>query len=473
MTNNLTIDSARKLLASREISVLELVEYYLERIERINPHYNIYLRMNQHIQEEAARADTVIASNPRVWETQPLFGLPYALKDNFLVKGFEITASSKVLKGFVAPYSATVVEKLTQAGALLLGITNMDAWAHGSSTETSDFGPTLNPWNKDHLPGGSSGGSAAAVAADLCVFAIGSETAGSIRQPASWCGVTGFKPTYGMVSRYGVVAMASSTDSPGPLAKNVEDCALLTSVLAGKDPYDATTLPGASSISFVPSDVKWSKIKLAIPKEYMSEDLDPEVLKLVRTAIAVFKSQGAKVDEISLLDPKYSIAVYTIVQRSEVSSNLSRYQGIRYGHPRAEFGQEAKRRIMLGTFALSSGYYDAYYKKAQQVRTMIRDDFDKVFESYDAIIAPVSPCVALKVGASKDAAMFGELQDLLLEASSIAGLTGLSVPCGFSKELPVGLQITGQKQTENVVLSLGKAYQQLTSFHQSFPDISL
>lgn len=347
----------------------------------------------------------------------------------------------------------------------------MDAWAHGSSTETSDYGATKNPWNLNHLPGGSSGGSAAAVAADECIVAVGTETAGSIRQPAAWCGVTGLKPTYGRVSRYGIVAMASSTDSPGPIAKNVYDAGLLLNVLAGPDAYDATTIktPFSLSLNTIKPDI--ASMKIGVPKDYLLKDMNPRVIQLIRNAAQVFESLGARVEEISLLDPKYAIGVYTILQRSEVSSNLARYDGIRYGHDRSYFGEEAKKRMMLGTYSLSTGYYDEYYKKSQRVRTLIVEDFNKAFATYDLIIGPVSPGPALKIGASKNQPMFGEMEDVLVEASSIAGLTGLSVPCGFVDGLPIGLQITGPQQAEMKVITAGLAYQNHTTWHHQKPQI--
>ena len=365
-------------------------------------------------------------------------------------------------------YESTVTRKLKDAGAIIIGKTNMDAWAHGSSTESSDFGPTLNPWNTNHLPGGSSGGSAAAVAADMCIAAICSETAGAVRQPAAWCGVTGFKPTYGRVSRYGVIAMASSTDSPGPITKTVEDAAILAQIIAGHDPFDATSSPLPVGDYISKLKTQNSKLKIGLAKEY----LVGQSKSVVSQAAEKLKELGHEVSEISLLDPKYSIGVYTIVQRSEVSSNLARYDGIRYGHDRSFFGDEAKRRIMLGTYALSSGYYDQYYTKAQKVRTLIIKDFEEAFKKFDLIIGPTSPGPALKVGASIDSPMFGELEDMLLEPSSIAGLTSISVPCGFVDGLPIGLQITGPQFAEKLVSQAAFSYQQKTTWHVQKPQLS-
>ncbi len=448
-----------------KFSCVELVTHLLERIDKYNPKLNIFLAMNEKVMEEAMEIDEQMAIKGI---DRPLLGIPVAVKDNFLTKGMVTTAASKVLENYQPHYESTVTERLKAAGAILLGKTNMDAFAHGSSTETSDFGASLNPWNVSHLPGGSSGGSAAAVAAQMVPVAIGSETAGSVRQPAAWCGVVGMKPTYGRVSRYGVVAMASSTDSPGVLARNLNDAALVLSVMAGKDEKDATSSPTPVKDYVLKKDLKGMRIGLV--KEYLVEGVDERVKTLIKEAAEKMKELGAKVNEVSLMDPKYAIGVYTIVQRSEVSSNLARYDGIRYGNSREVFNEENKRRIMLGTYVLSSGYYEAYYKKAQQVRTVIVKEFEKVFADYDLLIGPVSPGPALKMGASKDQPMFGEIEDRLVEASSIAGLPGVSVPCGFVDGLPIGLQITGKQFEEEKVMSVAKSYQENTDY-QKFPKL--
>jgi aspartyl-tRNA(Asn)/glutamyl-tRNA(Gln) amidotransferase subunit A len=400
----------------------------------------------------------------------PMLGIPFSIKDNFLTEGIHTTASSKVLENFIPPYSATVVERLMSAGIVILGKTNMDAWAHGSSTETSDYGASLNPWDTNKLPGGSSGGAAASLAADECLAAIGSETAGSIRQPSAWCGTVGLKPTYGRVSRYGVVAMGSSLDSPGPITKNVEDAALILDVLAGNDPYDATT--SLETVKEYTKNLKESrKMTIGISDAYFT-GVDPESANAVEEAIKVLEKQGHGVKKIKLFDPKYAIDVYTILQRSEVSSNLARYDGIRYGNDRSYFGEEAKRRIMLGTYALSAGYYDAYYKKAQKVRTLIIQDFVSAFEKIDVIIGPTAPVTALKVGASKDNPMFGELMDVLVEPSSIAGLCGINMPVGFSKErMPIGMQIIGPQDGEKTILNLAYQYEKVTGWRKEKPNL--
>lgn len=457
---NLTIKLAIEKLKNKEISSTELVKTYLEKIEKIDKKINAYVTVcKKEALEQAKLADQKIKDGIE----QSLLGIPIAIKDNFSTRGIRTTASSKVLDDYIPPYDSTVVKKLKDAGAVILGKTNLDAWAHGSSTETSDYGPTKNPWNTKHLPGGSSGGSAASVAADLTIAAIGSETAGSIRQPASWCGVVGLKPTYGRVSRYGIIAMGSSLDSPGPLTKTVEDSALLLEVIAGKDSLDATTSPNKvlKYSEKLSKDIK--SIKIGISKQYFIEGIDKEVEEAVKKTVKKIEDAGAKIEEIALFDPKYAIDVYTIIQRSEVSSNLARYDGIRYGSDRESFGDEAKRRIMFGTYALSSGYYDKYYNKAQQVRTLIIEDFKKAFSKVDVIIAPTSPSLALPLGATKEASMFGEIADVLVEPSSIAGLAGINIPIGFSNsKLPIGMQIIGPQFSEQLVLSVASEYEKLS-----------
>lgn len=454
-------------LEDKHFSVVDIVSHYLDRIERYNPILNIYLYINQNALSQAKQIDQDIAKNGL---TKPLQGIPLAVKDNFLTVGLPTTASSLVLEDYYPQYESTVTKRLLEAGAIILGKTNMDAWAHGSSTESSQYGPTLNPWDLTRLPGGSSGGSAAAIAAQLAPAAIGSETAGSIRQPAAWCGVTGFKPSYGRVSRYGVVAMASSTDSPGSLARTVEDAALITSIIAGQDKYDATTSPRpVEAYHKLLARKNLKGMKIALIKEYLLPSMKTEVKTLIQNAAKHLESLGAKIEEISLLDPKYAIGVYTVIQRSEVSSNLARYDGIRYGFNRDRFGEEAKRRIMLGTYTLSAGYYDAYYKKAMAVRTKIVEEFENTFKQFDAYIGAVSPGPAQKLGASKDEPMFGEMADILVEPSSIAGLTGASLPCGFVDGLPIGLQITGNQFEETKILDIANLYQTTTNFVK-FPE---
>jgi aspartyl-tRNA(Asn)/glutamyl-tRNA(Gln) amidotransferase subunit A len=454
---NLTLKQAKEKLKNKEVSSVELTKAYLERIKQVEPKVNAYVTVTEEeALKSAAEADKKIAAGVDL----PLLGVPISIKDNFSTNGVRTTASSKVLENYIPPFDSTVVKKLKEAGIVMLGKTNMDAWAHGSSTETSDYGATKNPWDTNHLPGGSSGGAAASVAADEAIAAIGSETAGSIRQPASWCGVVGLKPTYGRVSRYGVVAMGSSLDSPGPITKTVEDSALILQVLAGQDPMDATTSPNAipDYLKNIDRDIK--ALKIGIADDYF-EGVDPEVNAHVQEALKTFEKLGATVKKINLFHPKYAIAVYTIIQRAEVSSNLGRYDGIRYGKDRSFFGDEAKRRIMLGTYALSAGYYDQYYNKAMKVRTVIIEDFKKAFKDVDVIVGPTAPTTALPVGASEGQSMFGELADMLVEPSSIAGLSGINVPVGFSKAgLPIGMQIIGPQFAEELVLNVAFKYEQ-------------
>lgn len=474
--NELTIKEALEGLKNKQFSAVELTQACLDRIKEVDDKVKAFITVCQkEAIEQAKKADKLISHQPSIINHQPLLGIPFAIKDNFCTKGIKTTAASNVLKDYVPVYDATVVERLKEAGVIILGKTNMDAWAHGSSTETSDFFTTRNPWDLNRLPGGSSGGSTAAVISNECIFAIGSETAGSIRQPAAWCGVTGFKPTYGLVSRYGAIAMASSTDSPGPITKTVEDAALVLQVLAGKDKFDATTFD--KEILNYSESLKGIKglkgLKIGVPKEYFIKEMDKEIIKKVKKVIKLFSGEEAVIKEVSLLDPKYSVAVYTVIQRSEVSSNLARYDGIRFGNDRMKFGNEAKNRIMLGTYTLSAGYYNQYYLKAQKVRTLICQNFKDVFKSVDVLIAPTTPTPALEIGASEKSPMFGELQDILVEASSMAGLPGVNLPCGFTKDnLPIGMQIIGPQFREDLLFKVGHAYQELTNYHKRRPSIT-
>lgn len=468
--NELTIIEAQKGLREKKFSSRELTSACLARIKKVDPKIKAFITVcEKEALASAEKADDQIASN----DFLPLTGIPTAIKDNFCTQGVRTTAAAKVLADYIPVYDATVIKRLKQAGAIIIGKTNMDAWAHGSSTETSDFFTTRNPWDLKRLPGGSSGGSAAAVAADEIIFAIGSETAGSIRQPAAWCGVVGLKSTYGRVSRYGLISMASSTDSPGLLTKTVIDAGLVLQILAGRDEADATTLPAPMPDYLQAIKKKIKGLKIGVPREYFVSGMEKEVADRVKRAIKVLAKLGAKIIPISLLNPKYSVAVYTIIQRSEVSSNLARYDGIRYGRERRFFGEEAKRRIMLGTYTLSAGYYEAYYQKAQQVRNLIIKDFVKTFRKVDLIVGPTSPSIALPIGASEQSAMFGELQDILVEASSLAGLPGLNLNCGFSQTgLPIGMQIVGPQLSEDLLLQVGDAYEQATNWRKRKPKFS-
>ena len=437
----------QNLIKDKKVTSQEVFDYFAKRSKKYNDKLNAYLTLTENA--NSLNGD--------------LEGIPLAVKDNFCTKGIRTTASSKVLDNFIPQYESTVAKKLKEAGSSLLGKTNMDAWAHGSSTETSDYGPTKNPWDVTRAPGGSSGGSATAVSAHLAPAAIGSETAGSIRQPASWCGVVGLKPTYGRVSRYGVIAMGSSFDCPGPLTQTVEDSAYILKIIAGRDQFDAT-----SSDEKVPDYESQMKEKktytIGIPEEYF-EGLDKDVERKVNDSIEIFKKMGHSVKKVSLLSPKYSISVYTILQRSEVSSNLGRYDGIRYGNDRITFGQEAKRRIMLGTYTLSHGYYDAFYKKAQKIKTLIIQDLQRVFKEVDLIMAAPTPITALKLGEFEKYPFFGETMDVLNEAAAVAGTPAISVPCGLdSNGLPVGLQIMGNYFDEGNILNAAHQFEKETNF---------
>lgn len=460
--NCLTIKEALEGLRKKKFSSKELTKACLERIRKIEAKINAFVTVcEKEALKSAEKADKLLAYGDY---QKKLLGIPISLKDNFCTKDIRTTASSKVLDNFIPPYSATVWQRLEDNGAVLVGKTNLDAWAHGSSTETSDYGPTSNPYNIDYLPGGSSGGAAASVAADEVLGAVGSETAGSVRQPASWCGVVGFKPTYGRVSRYGLIAMGSSLDCPGPITKTVYDGALLLSIIAGWDPLDATSLqekPNDYLVDINRLNVK--NLRIGYSEDYF-EGVDEKIALTVKRVIDLLEKNGAKIKKIKLFPPKYAIAVYTIIQRAEVSSNLARYDGIRYGNSRRFFGSEAKRRIMLGTYTLSAGYYQAYYLKAQKVRTVIIKDFQKAFDQIDLIVAPTSPTVALKKGATKDQAMFGELADVLVEPSSIAGLPGINIPAGMKDGLPVGVQLIAGWNHEKLLFQAANYLEKLINF---------
>jgi len=461
--NELTLTGVLKKIKAKEISVAEVHSEVHSSIEEKNKSLNAYLAVDKNSGKKA-EPDSVLA------------GIPIAIKDNFLTVGLTTTASSNVLKEFNPPYESTVTKKLKSAGGVIIGKTNLDAWAHGSSTETSDFGTTKNPCNPDYSPGGSSGGSAAAVAADMCIAAIGSETAGSIRIPASWCGVVGLKPTYGRVSRAGVVAMGSSLDCPGPMTKTVEDAALLLQTIAGKDQYDGTTspIPVPDYQKSLKNGVKGMKIGII----YMDHPQMPEEVRIaVRDAGKIFEREGAIVDELLLsqtlkpntvLSPDYAIAVYTVVQRGEVSSNLARYDGIRFGHDRSYFGDEAKRRIMLGTFTLSKGYADKYYIKAQEVRSLYIENFKQLFSRYDVLISTPSPGYAMKIGASAGNPMFGEVVDMLNEPSSLSGHPGISIPCYKDPKtnLYLGLSIMAEQFHEEHMLKAAYLYEHSTKWNK-------
>ncbi len=473
--HSLTIHELRDMLRRKEVSAVEVTEAFLKRIETIDPGLKSYiLTMPEHALEDAKAFDSGRGTDPEA----PLAGIPLAIKDVLCTKGIRTTCGSRMLANFIPPYNATVVKLLHAAGAVFLGKTNMDEFAMGSSTENSAFGPTRNPWDLERVPGGSSGGSAAATAADLCAGSIGTDTGGSIRQPASFCGVVGLKPTYGRVSRFGLVAFASSLDQIGPIAKDVEDAAILLQAIAGYDSRDSTSVdkpvPDYSAALLKPM----RGLRLGIPKEYFVEGMDPDVAAAVQQAIRTCEGLGAQIVEISLPHTRYAISVYYIIAPAEASSNLARYDGVKYGYRTEEpedltqlysqtrskgFGPEVKRRIMLGTYVLSAGYYDAYYRKASQVRTLIRQDFLDAFERCDAIVTPVAPIPAFKIGEKTDDPMQMYLSDAFTLPASLAGVPGISVPCGYSAQgLPIGIQILGPHFREDVILGVAHQFEQAT-----------
>jgi len=452
MSNTLTLKQALDKLEKKEITLGDLNSDVKSAIEKLNKDLNVYLTINE---KKITQAEM----------SAPLAGLPIAVKDNYCTKDLKTTASSTVLDNFIPQYDSTVIAKLKKAGGHIVGKTNLDAWAHGSSTETSQYGRTLNPRNTDYLPGGSSGGSAAAVAADLCLASLGTETAGSIRQPSSWCGVVGLKPTYGRCSRYGVVAMASSTDSPGPIAKTVEDSAILLNYIAGHDKYDGTTSTQKVEDYTKYLDQNITGMKIGV----LYTDIEglEEIKEIFIDQVKVFEKLGATVEFIKAMDPHHAIGVYTIIQRGEVSSNLGRFDGIRYGNDRSFFGHEAKNRIMLGTYTLSKGYAHQYYNTAQKVRTLFIEDYKKLFKDYDVLVSPTSPGYAKKIGISESSAMFGELEDMLLEPSSIAGLPGISVPCYRDPKtnLYLGMNLVAPMFREDLVIKVGDAFEKNTKWN--------
>ncbi len=463
---DLSITEIKQGLKERDFSSTELVNTYLKEIEKRNPQINAFITVcKKEALVQAEKADKLIKED----KDKPLLGIPIAIKDNFLTKGVKTTAASKVLGDYIPVYDATAVKKLKEAGAIVLGKTNMDAWAHGSSGETSDFGLTRNPWNKNLVPGGSGSGSAAAVSSGMAIAATGTDTGGSVRLPASFCNLVGLKPTYGRVSRYGIVAMASSLDAIGHLTKTVSDSAFLLNITAGQDKFDATTSkrPVVDYLKDIKKDVK--NLRLAIPKEYFEKGLDEKIEKKLKEAISEFKKMGVKIEEVSLPHTQYALAVYYIIQPAEVSSNLARYDAIRYGLSRDHFADEAKRRIMLGTFSLSSGYWEAYYLKAMQVRTLIKEDFDRVFEKVDAILAPVSPTLPFRIGEKINDPLKMYLSDIYTATANLAGIPGISVPAGFVDNIPVGIQILGPQFSEDLLFRLAYRYEQKTNFYKKIP----
>lgn len=452
----LTIKETQEKLLKKEFSAIELVDAYLEKIDK-NKDLNALLTVPSEVAHKQAK-NLESSLSEDFLKANPLAGVTVSYKDLFLTKGIRTTAASKVLDSYVPEYSSTVVTRMEGSGAITIGKANCDAWAHGASGENSDFGPVKNPWNKEYVAGGSSSGSAAAVCAGLSLVATGTDTGGSIRNPANFCGIVGLKPTYGAVSRYGIVAMASSLDSPGCFGQTVDDVETVFNVIRGEDGFDSTVKNSEVL------EVK-NKLKIGIPKEFLVKGIDGEVEKSFLEATQILKKNKVELTEISLPHTKYAIDVYYIVQPAEVSSNLGRYDGIRFGQGRDAFGEEAVRRIMLGTYVLSAGYYDAYYLKAQKVRTLLIQDFEKAFEKVDAIIAPVMPTAAFKLGEKVSDPLKMYLADIFTASANLAGIPGMAIPSGFNKQgLPLGFQLLGPRFSEPVLFALGKLYQKITSY---------
>ncbi len=473
-----------QLIQDREISIQELIRSIFQRIEEVEDKIKAFLCLDEEgAMEEAGRLDRKLSQGK---ELGPLGGIPIAVKDIVCLKGRQTTCGSRILKDFCPPYSATVLQRLKEADAIIIGKTNMDEFAMGSSTENSAFQITRNPWNLRSVPGGSSGGSAAAVASGEAVMALGSDTGGSIRQPASFCGVVGLKPTYGRVSRYGLIAFASSLDQIGPITKDIRDCAMLLEILSGRDRLDSTSLdyPVPSYLKYLVPDLK--NMRIGLPREYFVSGMSHEVREAIVQATEVLEKLGAKVEEVSLPHTEYAIATYYLIATAEASSNLARYDGVGYGlrtrgknnlvemykKSREEgFGEEVKRRIMLGTYVLSKGYHEDYYGRAGKVRTLVRQDFEEVFQICDAVITPVSPTVAFKIGEKVDDPLKMYLSDIFTISANLAGIPGISIPCGYSREgLPIGLQILAKTLDEITLLRVAYAYEQNTHWHKREPE---
>ncbi len=484
--HQLTIHELHNLLFKKEVSSREVTEALYRRIHGVDGKIRAYLLLTE---EDAFRqADRVDGRITKGEQIGDLAGVPLGLKDILCIKGIETTCASKILKGYVPFYDATVIQRLKERDAVFLGKLNMDEFAMGSSTENSGYQITHNPWDLDRIPGGSSGGSAAAVAADECIAALGTDTGGSIRQPAACCGVVGLKPTYGRVSRYGLVAFASSLDQIGPITKDVEDCAILMNAICGYDPCDSTSVnvEVPDYRQSLKKDVKG--IRIGIPEEYFIEGIDPEVERSVRDAIGSFRKWGAEIQTISLPHTEYAVAIYYIIATAEASSNLARYDGVKYGfrskgyrdlmemytQTRAKgFGKEVKRRIILGTYVLSAGYYEAYYRKASQVRTLMRKDFEEAFQKVDVIVAPTAPTPAFRIGEKTEDPLQMYLSDIHTIPVNLAGIPAISIPCGFSREgLPVGLQIMGKHFDEGLLLRVAYNFEQNTDFHLKKPGLT-
>lgn len=480
--HDLTAHELSDLLRKKEITSVEILESVLARIKKREPQIHAYVTVTPELAlEQARKADRIVSKG----EGGALTGIPLAIKDNISIEGIPATCSSNMLRKYVPVFDATVITRLKEAGAIFVGKTNMDEFAMGSSTENSAFGPTRNPWNLDHIPGGSSGGSAAATSSGECIAALGSDTGGSIRQPASHCGVIGLKPTYGAVSRYGLVAFASSLDQIGPLTKDVTDCALLLNAIHGHDPMDSTSAPRARVDYTAALQEGVKGIRIGVPREYMGPGLSDEVQRAVEKATDIIRSLGAEITEVSLPHTEYAVAAYYIIAPAEASSNLARYDGVKYGYRAEEtkellemykqtrskgFGSEVKRRIMIGTYSLSSGYYEAYYKKASQVRGLIIDDFKKAFEHCDLILAPVAPTSAFRIGEKADDPLQMYLSDIFTISVNLAGIPAISIPNGVSADgLPVGLQLLASHFEEEKILRAAYNFELATDFHKAKP----
>ncbi len=482
---DLTIHEAHDLLCSKHISSVELTHSVLERVHRLDPQLKAYITLvEEGALTQAAEADQRIRSGQ---EITPLTGIPFAVKDSIITHKVRTTCASRILENYIPPYQATVMQRLMEDGAVLVGKTNLDEFSMGSSCENSAFFPTRNPWDVSRVPGGSSGGSAAAVATGMALFALGGDTGGSIRLPASFCGIAGLKPTYGRVSRYGLVALASSFDTIGPMTQDVYDSALVMEAIAGVDPHDSTTLsaPVPAYSKDIKKDIRGMRI--GIPKEYSMEGIDPGITQAIQEAIRIYQDLGVELREVSLPNARYGLPVYYLILFAEASANLARFDGLRFGlserkdaedvidqylHTRqAGFGDEVKRRIMLGAFTLSEGYYDAYYLKAQKGRALIRKDFETALEQVDALLAPVSPTPAFKIGEKVDDPLAMYLSDIYVVGINPAGVPALALPCGFSNGLPVGMQLIGNYLREDAIFQLGYAYQQHTTWHRQRPAI--
>lgn len=468
----LTIKETTDSLKKKEISVVEVTKAYFKRIKEVDQKLHAFLVLNEEVAlQEAQKSDEEIRTTADIFEKKPLLGVSVGVKDLYTTKDLKTTAGSKIIEHYVPPFDATVVKKYKAAGAIIIGKTNEDAWGHGSSGENSDYNTTRNPYDLERVPGGSSSGSGAAVASGECLVATGTDTGSSVRLPAAFCNLVGIKPTYGRVSRYGVMAMASSFDTIGHMTHTVQDNAQVLEVTAGRDSFDATSSPLSVPKYTDFLEKKINGMKIGIPKEYFVSGIDSKVAKITQDAIDTFKKMGATIEKVSLPHTDVAMACYYILVPSEVSSNLARFDGVRYGEKREMFGAEAKRRIMLGAYTLSSGYYDAYYLKAAKVRRLIKQDFDEALKKVDVLIAPSSPSLPFKLGEKTDDPLQMYLSDIFLCPINLAGVPSLNVPCGFVGELPVGLQIIGPHFKEEVLYQVGHQYEKETQFYKKRPQI--